>query len=137
MASWREIERIRKDAAGFRALAARLLQHTPDDVLTEWETRFLHERVAGVHTVEYTNRQAEKLLQIRDDVELLEKVGHGFSVLRLIEACYLARIDLSEDDESWISELKGSGVAAVRRRDATRLLRAARSLGIVEASEAA
>lgn len=40
MASWREIESIRKQPAVFRSLAARLLA-LPHDGLNEWEIEFL------------------------------------------------------------------------------------------------
>ena len=40
MASWREIDRIRKDPAAMRALAAHLMR-LPNADLTEWEIKFL------------------------------------------------------------------------------------------------
>lgn len=133
MASWKEIDRIRKDAVGFRALAARLLTHTPANALTDWEATFLGQIAETVHVVEYTNRQAEKLLQIRDDTELLEKVGAGFSVPKLIAGCHLGRADLTEDQEAWIVDLHARGVTSVRRRDVGRLLRCAATLGLIDA----
>jgi hypothetical protein len=132
MASWREIERIRKDGRGFRELAKHLLTRTAPDVLTEWEAAFLAQICETVNVVEYTNRQSEKLLQIRDDIELLDKIGAGFSVSKLIDGCYLGRLDLTEDQEAWIVALKQSAATAIRRRDAGKLLRFAAQLGIIE-----
>lgn len=138
MTSWREIERFRKDAARFRGLAASLLAHTPQDVLTEWELAFLGEiGTRSVNTIEFTNRQSEKLLEIRDNVQKSDVVGRGFNVGKLIAACYLARLDLSEDDEGWIVALWDEGASGVRRRDAGRLLRCARQLGIIDDDGAA
>jgi hypothetical protein len=138
MTSWREIERIRKDASGFRALATRLLVHTEPDALKEWETEFLTDiSVHKPNVVEFTTRQAEKLLEIRENVTLLETVGRGFSAAALIARCYEARLDLNEDDEAWITGLRAAATLAVRRRDAARLLRCARDLGIIDDAEAA
>jgi hypothetical protein len=136
MASWREIERIRKDAEGFRGLAARLLAHTAPDALTDWEATFIRE-IAASNAPEFTNRQSEKLLEIRDNVEHVDKIGRGFSVAKLIEGCYLARLDLTEDQEEWIVALHSKGEKSVRRRDAGKLLRCARDLGLIDDAEAA
>lgn len=138
MASWREIERIRKDAPRFRALAASLLAHTAEDAFTDWEMKFLGEiGTLSINTVEFTNRQGEKLLEIRDNVQQHEIVGRGFSVKTLIAGCYLGRLDLSEDDEEWITALHATHAISVRRRDAGRLLRCARALGVIDDAEAA
>lgn len=138
MASWREIERIRKDAPAFRALAAQILEHTAADALTDWEVTFLTEiGTKSANTIEFTNRQSEKLLEIRDNTQHVEKIGYGFSVTKLIEGCYLGRVDLTEDQEEWIAELRKSGVTSVRRRDAGKLLRCAQTLGLVEGGSSA
>lgn len=137
MASWKEIERIRKDAVGFRALAARMLAHTAPDALTEWEVAYLADvGVKSVNTIEFTTRQAEKLLEIRDNTQLVEKIGRDFSVSKLIEGCYLARDDLTEDQEEWIAALRANGANAIRRRDAGKLLRCAYALNLIEDREA-
>jgi hypothetical protein len=43
------------------------------------------------------------------------------------------RLDLTEDQETWIVALKQSGATAIRRRDAGKLLRLASQLGLIEA----
>jgi hypothetical protein len=76
MASWREIDRIRKDPAAMRALAAHLMR-LPNADLTEWEIKFL-DSISGDRTGgEFTTRQSEKLLQIRDDSEYVSEIGHA------------------------------------------------------------
>jgi hypothetical protein len=133
MASWIEIDRIRKDPAAARALAARLLKIHRHD-FTDWELDFL-QSIARYHSdEELTTRQGEKLLQIRDDVELITKY-HGFSIKTLIQGCYEGRMDLDEADETWIEELRGK--EAIKRRFIGRLLRCARRLGNIEKYEAA
>jgi hypothetical protein len=128
MASWKEIERIRKDREAVRAIAKRLLTNLPDE-LNDWEREFLQPKTAARH--ELTNRQGEKLLEIRDGAESITVVA-GFSVRLLIENCYLARLDLSEDDEEFITRMRAKSAATILRRNAGRLMRCARQLLLVD-----
>lgn len=130
MASWREIERFRKDPAACKALAGALLRaHLPD--LTDWEASFLRGIALNVSGSEYTTRQAEKLLQIRDDAETVTTL-HGFNLGTLLTKCHQARLDLSDADEAWIVAQIARRAAGFKRRDAIRLLRLSRQLGLVE-----
>ena len=131
MATWREIERIRKDPHGFRALASQLARA---DDLSDWERAFL-ESVAKVETDEFTTRQSEKLLEIRDSALSVETIGAGFSVATLLKRCFEARLDLSEADEEWIVELRARDQATIKRRAAGRFLRCARTLGFIDSDE--
>ncbi len=135
MASWREIDRIRKDPEGFRALATRLLK-LPNEGFTEWETMFLESISLNRELKEFTTRQGEKLLQIRDDTELVTTC-RDFSVKTLLHGCYEARLDLSEADEEWIVEIHERNSVSIKRRYIGRLMRCARQLGLIEQEEAA
>jgi len=86
MASWREIDRIRKAPAEFRAVAKRLLNLGAE--LTEWESIFVESICNDTETKEFTTRQSEKLLQIRDDYETITTF-HGFRVETLLDKCWL------------------------------------------------
>jgi hypothetical protein len=130
MASWREIDRVRKDANGARDLAKRLLKIYPGE-LTEWETDFLQSITTYTELFEFTTRQAEKLLEIRDDTQLVT-AWRGFSVASVIRQCYEARLDLSEADEQWIVELRQQGGGAMRRKHLGRLMACARALNIID-----
>ena len=88
MASWREIDRIRKTFAEFRAVAKRLLNLGAES--TEWESNFL-ESICNDTPKEFTTRQSEKLLQIRDDYETITTF-HGFSVETLLDKCWLVSL---------------------------------------------
>jgi len=136
MASWREIDRIRKAPNEMRALSARLLKtHTAE--LTDWEITFLERLSRNTHTDEFTTRQAEKLVQIRDDYEHVSEIGYArYSVRILIEQCQLAHLDLREDDADWVLDLP-KGTSLILRRDIGRLLRCARDLGLIEREDAA
>ena len=129
MASWREIDRIRKAPAEFRALAKRLLNFGAE--LTEWESTFLESICIDRHSEEFTTRQSEKLLQIRDDYETLTEF-HGFSVKIMLRQCRDAHLDLSEADEEWILKQFQRSQTTMRRKDIGRLMRCARELRVIE-----
>jgi len=78
MASWKEIDRIRKEPKAFRALAKGLRAQFSDD-LTDWEKDFLEGIAGRVEKEEFTTRQSEKLLQIRDDYTSVSELPGGFS----------------------------------------------------------
>ncbi len=129
MASWREIDRIRKAPAEFRALAKRLLNFGAE--LTEWESTFLESICINRHSVEFTTRQSEKLLQIRDDYETLTEF-HGFSVKIMLRQCRDAQLDLSESDGEWILKQFQRSQTTMRRKNIGRLMRCARELRVIE-----
>jgi hypothetical protein len=129
MAPWKEIDRIRKEPKAFRALAKGLRTQFAGD-LTDWEKDFL-EGIAGRDgKEEFTTRQSEKLLQIRDDYTSVSELPGGFSVRIVLEECKEARLDLSEDDEQWQSYERSP--TTIRRKNAGRLMRCARELHIIE-----
>jgi hypothetical protein len=119
-----------------RRLAAYLLK-LPNAELTEWEIKFLESISNDLLAEEFTVRQGEKLLQIRDDTELVTEVGYArLSVRILIEKSQLGYLDLDDGDDEWILKFP-KGTATIRRRDASRLLRCARQLKEAEEEDAA
>jgi hypothetical protein len=134
MASWREIDRIRKDPTAMRALAAYLLK-LPNAELTEWEITFLESFSGDRTSEEFTTRQAEKLIQIRDDSEYVSEIGYArLSVKILIADCQMGHLNLREGDEEWILGLP-KGTTSIKRRDIGRLLRCARDLHNIDHEE--
>lgn len=135
MASFREIERLRKAPQEFRAVAHGLLTSASDE-LTEWEADFLESVLRKADAKEpYSLRQGEKLIEIRDGRIAVDAI-RGFSVVTLIRKCYAARLDLSEDDEAWIIARHEAQASMIKRRDAGRLLRLAEQLQIIDAVSA-
>ncbi|MEA2876811.1 MAG: hypothetical protein QOF14_2007 [Hyphomicrobiales bacterium] len=130
MASWREIDRVRKDANGARELATRLLKIYPGE-LTKWEEAFLESISSYTELFEFTTRQSEKLLQVRDDLELVAEY-RGFSIPLLIKNVFDARLDLSEADEQWFLQIREKTQVSIRRKHLGRLMRCARELNIIE-----
>jgi hypothetical protein len=131
MASWTEIERVRKDPTAFKPLAARLLK-MPDGDWWEYAERFLRDVSEYPHP-ELNTRQAEFLLKLRDDKATHFKVGDGFSVAILIEKCFQARFDLDDDrDMDFIESLRASGRTFVTGRQRGWFVRICKQLGEIE-----
>jgi hypothetical protein len=128
VASWSEINRIRGDADESRLIASRILADSSQ--LSSWELDFL-ENIGRWKQEELSLRQAEKLAQIRDEATFVSS-WDGINIRYLIRACYEARLDLAEEDEEWISQLRAADASAVRRRQLARLLRCARSLQLID-----
>jgi len=80
---------------------------------------------------EYSLRQSEKLLQIRNDYEIITNF-HGFSVGFLLKGCYEARLDLLESQEARIIKLYSKSQTSVRRKDIGFLMHCARQLYVIE-----
>jgi hypothetical protein len=129
MQDYREIDRIRKDFVAVRSLAKRLLD-LPHADWNEWEIDFLQHMARHKGPDPITTRQGEKLVELRDDAEYYSSV-HGFSVQSLIKNCWVARDDLSrEEDKRFIEDLKA--ITCVKRRQLRKLLACARELGEIE-----
>lgn len=128
MTSWKEIESIKRDPAGARDMAKILLASAE---LTSWEEPFLESM--KVHQGSLSTRQAEKLVEIRDQNQWVSTIGRDFSVRLLLNACWEARHELNdEDDTAFIDRLKARGASSARYREACRLLRCARELGVID-----
>lgn len=129
MADYREINALAKDPPRARSLAKFLLSQE-NFARTDWEADFLTAMLE--RRDELTTRQAEKLVEIRDDSILYTKVD-AFVFTRLIETCWCNRFDLdSDEDLAFIEQLKNSGKVALRKSEALRLKRIATELHEIE-----
>ena len=126
MPSWKEIERIKRDPAGARAMATMLLASAE---LTSWEGPFLESM--EVHQGELSTRQAEKLVEIRDQNTWVSDI-RGFSVRLLVNQCWETRYDLNDEDAAFVESLKARGASTARYREACRLLDCARDLHLID-----
>ena len=134
MASWIEIDRIRKDPRVFKPLAGHLLadaNHASER--SEFATEFL-ESISRSDREELTTRQGEILLELRNEGQRDFTIGDGISVEILIEKCFLARLELSDDDDvRRIEALKASGRTFVTGKQIGWFKRICRELGEIEA----
>ena len=155
VASNREMHAIGRDPARVRSLILGLLKlaETAENIFTDWELTFLRSLVGQAETTvgltkkqrekkdagvalamrdfRLTERQAEKLLDIRDATVLRGDIG-GISVRSLISRCYEGRCGLAEDDEQFVERVYRSGVDELRGRDLARLRRCSVQLGELE-----
>jgi hypothetical protein len=132
MASWNEIERVRRSPEAFKPLAARLLS-LPDANWWDYAANFLRD-IAVYPQPEINTRQAEFLLKLRDDKAQHFRVGDGLSVALLIPRCYAARFDLDDDtDIEFVEWLHKSSRSYVTGRQRAWFVRICKQLGFVEA----
>jgi hypothetical protein len=128
MADYREIIEIQKDPARARSMA-QFLSTLDDMEWTDWELDFLAS--IGARREDLTTRQGEKLVELRDESVWYTAVD-GFCLRTLIDRCHLYRDELADHDAAFIERLRISGATRLRRKDARRLLRCARTLGEIE-----
>lgn len=127
MASYADIHKLMQNPAAASTMATFLLNLTDAD-WSEWEVGFLE--VMAERRDALTIRQGEKLIELRDDAKTY-RTFDGFSVHRLVQSCWIARIDLAEEDDAFIDALKKQGTTTLKRRPLMRLLRCARELGLL------
>ena len=106
MASWPEIDRVRKDPGTFKPLARRLL-NDPAFERSEFADGFLR-NVMSWKREELTTRQGEILLELRDEAEIHHEC-QGLSIAILIGKCHANRFELEETDRRRIERLHDSG----------------------------
>ncbi len=122
MSSYLEMQKLAQNPAAVASLATFLL-NLPDAGWTEWEANFLDD--ISHRDEPLSTRQREKLVELRDDAKNYTKFD-GLSVASLLRDCWIARFDLSEDDEEFIDALKQRSTTSLKKRPLFRLLRCAR-----------
>ena len=134
MASWIEIDRVRKDPKVFKPLAGHLLADADyARERSEFATEFL-ESISRSENQELTTRQGEILLELRSEGQRYFGIGDGLSVEILIGKCFIARLELCNDDDvERIEALKASGRTFVTGRQIGWFKRICRELGEIEA----
>ena len=126
MTNWHDVERLKGDAQAARRLAKSLLT---SESLTDWERSFLIDMAD--QQSQPSTRQAEKLLQVRDEAKRFTSID-GVSLARLLERCADNRLDLDESDEAFVLELAKRQPADFSKREASRICRCARNVGELE-----
>ena len=123
MASWIEIDRVRKDPKAFKLLASHLLADADyARERSEFATDFL-ENISQSEVEELTTRQGEILLELRDEGRRYFRIGDNLSVEILIEKLYYARLDLDNDDDiAFIVALWTSGRKFIAGKQLRRFL---------------
>ena len=131
MASEPEIHRVRVNKDVWQPLAKRLLVHADEETFPQRHLALLEGLVERTWQDELSYRQAEWLLDIRDDIELLTTY-RGYSVRLLTKVCYEQRHLLIEDEEAWIIGIYEQGRSSLRRYEAGRLYSISKRLNEVD-----
>jgi hypothetical protein len=126
-----EIDSIRTRPEAVQGTAKDLIEMFPASAFSDQELDFLESIIRFRKVAEFTRRQVEWLLMIRDGLEEVTDV-FGFNVRRLLEGCLEARLDLDEADEEWIALRWTANPQAVQRKFVGRLLRCAHALNLVD-----
>jgi hypothetical protein len=129
VASWVEIDRVRKDPNAFKSLAKKL-RADPHFERSEFADGFL-EDIANYKRDGLTTRQGEVLLALRDAAEIHFAIK-GLKVATLIDKCHQNRIDLDEGDQERIEKLKARGRRFVRGNEMAWFKRICKELGEME-----
>lgn len=127
MPSERELHDLARNAAAVRALARSLVAKTAD--FSEFEADFLGDKTSWSDDRTLSHRQAEVLLEIRDDYQLVSDY-RGISVARIISECWLSRDAFEDRDIAFLRTLLGK--TQILRKFLWRLLRCAREVGALE-----
>jgi hypothetical protein len=132
MASWREIDRVRKDPGAFKSLANEILARRDQQLcnLSEFAEDFLH-GISRWRGPELSSRQGEVLLGLRDETAMHFDI-RGLSVRTLIERCFQVRFELDLSDRERVEDLNNSGRSYVTGRQIGWFKRICRELGEIE-----
>lgn len=131
MASWNEIERVRRNPEAFRPLAQALLH----DPACE-ESRFADGFLASIATWtrgELSLRDCEVLLDLRDHAEIHTTCG-GLNIAALIQKCHDGSGRLAPEDRMRIEDLYESGRRFVIGAELGWFTRICREVGAMEDS---
>ena len=130
MASYTQMSRTAADAAAVQNMAIFLLT-VSDAGWSDWEIDFLEHMRVHQGPEPISMRQREVLFELNDKAR-----NHwdyrGFSVRHLVRQCWMARADLDEDNEAFIAKLNDARATGIKRSVLYRLVRCARTLGVIE-----
>jgi hypothetical protein len=109
-----EMHKVATNAGAVSSLASYLL-YLNDANWTDWEIDFLGNMSGWTGLEPITSRQREKLFELRDDATNYSTLK-GYSVANLLRGCWLAHLDLDEDDPEFIVRLYEQRVTSLKRR---------------------
>ena len=132
MASHSQMSRTAANADAVQTMASVLLTAT-DAGWTDWELDFLEHMREHTGPEPISMRQREVLFELSDKARFYRDY-RGIPVSRLLGECWMARLDLDEDDEEFVSALYAAKPTALKRRALFRLVRIAAKLAVIDDS---
>ncbi len=130
MASHTQMSRTAADPAAVQSMATFLLTVSDAD-WSDWEVDFLEHMREHEGPAPISMRQREVLFELNDKARNY-KDYRGLPVHHLISQCWLARADLDEDNEAFISRLQDARPTGLKRPALYRLVRCARQLDVID-----
>lgn len=130
MASHIEMSRTASDPVAVRSMARGLLIISSAG-WTDWELDFLEHLAEWPGAEPLSERQREKLFELRDN-STSYAAWRGLSIASLVRDCWIARLDLVEEDAAFIEELYTRKTVSLKRRQLGKLVALARQLNIIE-----
>jgi hypothetical protein len=137
MTDYKEVNALQRDLDRARSVAEFLLALVGMD-WTEWEVSFLNsiikqvdDRIASRNKEPLSTRQAEMLVELRDDSVWYESPDN-FSIKALVNDCFVMQHLLSENEVDFIKHHKVAGTTKHRRREVIFLFRCARKAMAIE-----
>ncbi|WP_284876635.1 hypothetical protein [Brevundimonas sp. MEB006b] len=132
MATERELFRVRHDPVEWRGIVKRLLEIADQDGVDDRHLVLIDSLNAQTERVELSYRQAEWLLDARDDSEFVVTYLN-FSIKLMLKECFENRFGIDdEDDQMWVEKTHSERLVRLRKMEAKRLFRIAVTLGVVE-----
>lgn len=134
MATERELFRVRHDPVEWRGIVKRLLEIADQDGVDDRHLVIIESLNAQTERVELSHRQAEWLLDARDDSEFVTKY-FDFSIKLMLKECYENRFGIDDDDEqNWLEKAYSERLVRLRKKDARKLFRLAVALGVIDSN---
>lgn len=132
MATERELFRVRHDPVEWRGIVKRLLEIADQDGVDDRHLVIIESLNAQTERVELSHRQAEWLLDARDDSEFVTKY-FDFSIKLMLTECYQNRFGIDDDDEqNWVEKAYSERLVRLRKKDAKKLFKIAVALGVID-----
>lgn len=134
MATERELSRVRRDPVEWRGIVKRLLEIADQGGVDERHLVLIESLNAQTERVELSHRQAEWLLDARDDSEFVSTY-FSFSIKAMLNECFDNRFGMDdEDDQMWLESIHGEGLVRLRKKDAKKLFQIALVLGVIDSN---
>lgn len=134
MATERELFRVRHDPVEWRGIVKRLLEIADHDGVDDRHLVIIESLNAQTERVELSHRQAEWLLDARDDSEFATKY-FDFSIKLMLKECYENRFGIDDaDEQNWVEKAYSDRLVRLRKKDARKLFRIAGALGVIDSN---
>lgn len=134
MATERELSRVRHDPVEWRGIVKRLLEIADQDGVDDRHLVIIESLNAQTERVELSHRQAEWLLDARDDSEFVATY-FNFSIKLMLKECYENRFGIEdEDDQKWVEKTHSERLVRLRKKDARKLFAIAVALDVIDSN---